>query len=115
MKTFGQRQILRVEMILIAGDISCGPALNLADGMREPVPDGLALPVFVPCALDLIGGGGGSPKKPVWKAGRLRLGRRNSPGGLICTSDVGIVSEKRSTGYRQGTGTKLPTIQIRPP
>src|SRR5437879_5081451 len=50
-------------MVGIAGDVAGGGALHLAGGVREAVPDGLALAVFAPGAFDLIRGGGRSPNK----------------------------------------------------
>ncbi len=56
-----QRNIFAIAMIVIAGDVTVRAVLDLARSVRETVPNGFALAVLVPCALDLKRGRGGAP------------------------------------------------------
>jgi hypothetical protein len=67
-KALKNGDVPRVKMVMIAGDIASSGALDLALGMRKPVPDGLALASFLPCALNLVGSRRHAPQKPIWKA-----------------------------------------------
>ena len=62
-------------MVLVAGDVACLCAFYVAEGVAEGVPDGGAAAVDVPCAFDLVGGGGAAPEEAFWK------GHRASGGG----------------------------------
>lgn len=53
METFCYRDVLRIEMVLIAGDVRCRAALYFADCVGEPIPDRLTFSVFIPRAFDL--------------------------------------------------------------
>src|SRR5487761_1949629 len=67
-KAFGQRDVLREKMILVAGNIAGYGAPDFPWGMGEPVPYRFAFAVLIPCALHLVGGGGSTPDKSFRKA-----------------------------------------------
>src|SRR5580693_1746758 len=58
-----QRDVVRVAVVEVARDVAGLARLNLAGGVREAIPDGFALVVYVPAALDLIRRAGGAPQK----------------------------------------------------
>src|ERR1019366_6405785 len=62
-----QRDVFTPAMIAVAGDVAGVAVLDLAGSMREAVPNGFALAVFVPCTFDLVRGGGCSPPKVLWE------------------------------------------------
>src|SRR2546421_6590001 len=98
-------------MVGIASDVASGGALYLAGGVREAVPDGLALAVFAPGAFDLIGGGGRSPNKFVGKLEgretRLRLQQ------FADKTMAGRQDGKRGSGTKSG-GEKFTAIEAIP-
>ncbi len=62
-ESLGQCDVLRIPVVLIAGNVACHPAPYLPECMSEFVPDRFALAVLVPCAFNLVRGRGGAPKK----------------------------------------------------
>ena len=74
-----QRDVVAVAMVAVAGHIAGVAVLDVAGSVAEPVPDGLALAIFLPGAFDLVGGGGGAPQKA----------RRESTGGMNGGAGVG--------------------------
>ena len=79
-EAFRQGHVLRIEVVLIARDVSRRSALHLAGSVRKPVPDRLAFSVLFPCALNLEGGGSCTPKEAVRESCRCDLILRHSPG-----------------------------------
>src|SRR5271170_8427338 len=75
-EAFGQCQVLRVEMVLVARDIGGRRTLYLAGCVRELIPDGFTLAVFLPYSLNLEGSSGCAPEESFGKAGGadLRIG-----------------------------------------
>ncbi len=53
-EALGHGDVLRVEMVLIAGYIACHAASYLSGRVGEFVPDRFAFAVLVPCAFDLV-------------------------------------------------------------
>ena len=53
-EAFGQCDVLRVEVVLIAGNVTCHATPYLAGCMSESVPYGFALAVLIPCAFYLV-------------------------------------------------------------
>src|SRR6266478_4677061 len=98
-------------MVGIAGDIAGSGALHLAGSVREAVPDGFALAVFVPAAFDLIGGGGGTPDKFFgkleWRKTHLRLEKISNE------AVAGRRNRKRCGGTKSG-GEKFTAIATIP-
>ena len=64
-KTAWPAPVLRVEVVLVAGHIARRSALHFAGSVREPIPDGFALAIFLPRALHLVGGGGRAPQEAI--------------------------------------------------
>ena len=58
-----ERDVLRIAVVEVVGDVAGIAVGGLAGGVREGVPDGGAAAVFVDGAFDLIGGGGGAPEE----------------------------------------------------
>ena len=58
-----QRDVFRIAMVAVAGDVAGVAVVDPARRVREPVPDGFALAVFAARALDLIGRGRGAPQE----------------------------------------------------
>ena len=58
-----ESDVFFVAMVVIVGDVAGVSVVGLAGGVGEGVPDGGAATVFVDCAFDLIGGGGGAPEE----------------------------------------------------
>ena len=52
-----ERNVFAHALIRIAGDVAGIAILNFSGRMREAVPDGFALAIVFPGALDLVGGG----------------------------------------------------------
>src|SRR5215472_1358898 len=108
---FGQCDVLRVKMILIARDIAVHATPDLARCMREPVPDRFAFAVFVPRTFHLIGSRGCAPEEIVGEMGffngrgRSKFRRMNRP---RCRNSSLI--EKRGADGSQGIGHELPTL-----
>src|SRR5215469_3750275 len=50
-----QRYILRHTVVMVGSDISVIALVNLARSSRELIPDGRTTPIFIRCALYLIG------------------------------------------------------------
>src|SRR5258708_8101558 len=98
-------------MVGIAGDVAGGCALHFAGGVREAVPDGSALAVFVPGAFDLIGGGGGAPDKFVRKfeGSKAPLGLEKITNEAV----AGRQDRKRCGGAKSG-GEKFTAIEAVP-
>src|SRR5437899_3305216 len=98
-------------MVGIAGDIAGGGALHLAGSVREAVPDGFALAVFVPSAFDLIGGGGGAPDKffGEFERSKPHLGLERTWN----ESAAGGENRKRCGGTKSG-GEKFTAIEAIP-
>ena len=70
-EAFGQCDVLRIEVVLIAGNVPGHAAPYFPGCMGESVPYGFALAVHIPRAFHLVGGSGGAPKKAFWKTRRL--------------------------------------------
>ncbi len=98
-------------MIGIAGDIAGGGALHLAGSMREAVPDGFALAVFVPAAFDLIGSGGGAPDKVF---GEFERGKTHLGLGKISNEAVAGRQNRKRCGSTKGGGEKFTAIATIP-
>ena len=47
-------QVFAIAMVVIAGNVPIVAVLDFVRRVREPIPDGFALAVFIPSALDLI-------------------------------------------------------------
>src|SRR5258708_39492963 len=94
-------------MVRIAGDIAGGGALHLAGSMREAVPDGFALAVFVPAAFDLIGSGGGAPDKFF---GKLEWSKTHLGLGKISNEAVAGRQNRKKWGRIKGGGRKLTEV-----
>src|SRR5580700_814921 len=62
-KTFGQCNVLQIQVVLIAGNVPCHAASYFPRCMSESVPYRFALAVLIPCAFHLVGGRGVAPKK----------------------------------------------------
>ena len=77
-------------MVLIARDIAGHTAAYLAWRMGEPVPDGLALAVLIPRALNLECGRRCAPDELFWKASSLYLRFRHCSWHLGCRQSPGI-------------------------
>src|SRR5260370_38333919 len=98
-------------MVRIAGDIAGGGALHLAGSMREAVPDGFALAVFVPAAFDLIGSGGGAPDKFF---GKLEWSKTHLGLGKISNEEVAGRQNRKRCGSTKGGGEKFTAIATIP-
>src|SRR6266568_5633059 len=72
-KAFRQCNVLRIAVVLIAGDVSCRVSLYFTGGMAKAIPYGLAFAILIPCSLYLVGGRRRSPKKALRKAFLLDL------------------------------------------
>src|SRR5215469_15969423 len=83
-ETPGQGEVLRVEVVLITGDIARGASLHLAGRMCKAVPDGFALAIFLPGAFHLVGCSGSTPQETVRKLCILSLGPGNRAGYINC-------------------------------
>src|SRR5260370_31140961 len=94
-------------MVGIAGDIAGRGAFHHAGSMREAVPDGFALAVFVPGAFDLIGSGGSSPDKffGEFERGKTHLGFEKISNEAM----AGRQNRKRCGGTKSG-GEKFTAI-----
>ncbi len=71
-----ESDVFFVAVVVIVGDVAGVAVVGLAGGVGEGVPDGGAAAIFVDCAFDLIGGGGGAPEE-AWRKGSiawLRIG-----------------------------------------
>ena len=66
-EAFGQCDVLRVEVVLIAGNVTCYATPYLPGCMSESVPYRFALAVLIPCTFHLVRGCGGAPKKTFGK------------------------------------------------
>jgi hypothetical protein len=100
-EALGECEVLGVEMVLIAGDVPCGSTFYFAGSVGEPVPNRFAFAVFVPCAFDLVGGGGRPPEEAFGKTRLLNSGGRDRAGNL--GSGKGErASEKTRTGCGEG-------------
>ena len=77
-QAFGQCDVLRIEVVLIAGNVAGHAAPYFPGRMRESVPYRFALAVLVPRAFDLVGGRGGAPKKAFGKT-RLSVSTNRAP------------------------------------
>lgn len=66
----------------IASQERGNPAAHFSRCVGGAVPDGFALAVFVPCAFDLVGGGGGAPEEAFGEAGLLDDGVGHGAGNL---------------------------------
>src|SRR4029077_20878497 len=98
-------QVFAIAKVVIAGDIPIVAVLDFMRSVREPIPNGFALAVFIPCALDLIRGRRSSPPEVLREGDGpsccrfrgLRKGKRVAQGG--------------STGQREGGSQKFPARQ----
>jgi hypothetical protein len=110
----GERDVLRVEVVLVAGDVAGDAAADLAGGVGEAVPDGFALAVLVPCALVLVGGCGGAPEEAFRETGSFDEGVGDGAGDLAGgeqRSGEPRAARERGTGSGgEGTGCELATI-----
>src|SRR5688572_33439316 len=71
--------------------------LDVAGRVGVRVPDGLALAVFVPRALDLVGGRGDAPVEPSGEAAAAGSGRLVCTGVHPCTSALSMFDRHRIT------------------
>ena len=97
--------VLFVAVVLIAGDVAGGAAFYFADGVGEAVPDGFALAVLVPCAFDLIGGGGHAPEESFGEACGVDLRCGNLAGDVLrCALRICSLEAIEQDGARGGEG-----------
>src|SRR5258708_28686461 len=94
-------------MIGITGDIAGGGALHLAGSVREAVPYGFALAVFVPAAFDLIGSGGGAPDKFF---GKLEWSKTHLGLGKISSEAVAGRQQRKKCGNTKRAGVEIPAM-----
>src|ERR1700676_3613810 len=64
--------VLAPAMIGVASQVARVAVSDFAWSVREAVPNGLALAVFIPRAFNLVGGGGRAPEKSLRKCDRGR-------------------------------------------
>ncbi len=95
------RDVLRIEMILIAGDVAGCSAFYFAYRVREAVPDGLAFAVLVPCAFNLIRSGGHAPEKSIGKLDAALCGGCVGSGSLA-EQKGGIYRKQSAAGSGEG-------------
>ncbi len=98
-KALGQCDVLRIEVVLIAGNVACHASPYFPRCMSESVPYRFTLAVLIPCAFHLVGGRGGAPKKAFGKTRPLYKRIRHRPGNLLCgewRSSVAIVAMEHS-------------------
>src|ERR1700680_4163983 len=67
-----QGNVLPPAMIGVASQVARVAVSDFAWSVREAVPNGLALAVFIPRAFNLVGGGGRAPEKSLRKCDRGR-------------------------------------------
>ncbi len=60
---FHQFDVFGPTVVVVAGHVTGGAVFDRAVGVGEPIPDRFSLAVFVPGALDLVAGGGGTPQE----------------------------------------------------
>ena len=113
-ETLGQCYVLRIKVVLVAGNVACNASPYFPRGMSKSVPDGFALAVLVPCTLILIGRRGNSPKKTFRESRPLYQGFGNSPGNLIwddwASGVTATAIEGGPGGCGQRTNGELTTI-----
>ena len=79
-----ESDVLPVAVVVVAGHVARVAAPDRTLLADEHVPDGRALPVRVPAALDLVGGGGGAPGEAGGE--RLAGGRGRAFFGAPCAA-----------------------------
>src|SRR5262249_29744721 len=62
-----QGDVVAPAMVVVAGDIAIVAVMDLPPRVAEAIPDRLALAILVPCAFDLVRGGGRAPDEAVWE------------------------------------------------
>jgi hypothetical protein len=114
METFGERDVLWVEVILIAGHVAGYASSHFPRRVGKPVPDRFAFAVFVPGAFVLIGRCRDAPKETFRKSRFLDEGFRHRSGCLTDGDWVGGITtpgiECNPRGCGQRTSCELTTI-----
>jgi hypothetical protein len=62
-----QGHILRHAVVVVASYVAGVTVLDAVRQVREAIPHALPFAVFIPGALDLVGGGGRAPQEIFWK------------------------------------------------
>src|SRR5580700_1846499 len=109
MHRFHQRDIFSPPVIGIASYIARIAVPDLAGSVGEAVPNGLAFAIFVPRALDLVGGGSGAPKKSlgkrhVWRCAELHGGAGWLRGDRLPRDCLGRAAASRKYGRQRKRG-----------
>ena len=73
-ESLGHCDVLRIEVVLIAGNVACHPTSYFPGCMSESVPYRFAFAILIPRAFYLVGGRCGAPEKSLGKT-RLPNGR----------------------------------------
>jgi len=99
------RDVLRVEMVLVTGVVAGCSAFYFAYGVRKAVPDGFTFAVLIPRAFHLIGSRGHAPEESV---GEVRAAGRRG------TFSQCLPCKPRSAGCGQRASHELATVHAYP-
>src|ERR1700722_7277097 len=112
-----QHDVLRIQMVLIAGDVSGRASLYLADGMGESIPDRLAFAILIPRAFNLVCGCRRAPQKTIRKARLSDRRRRDGARHLVLrrvSSRESIATEQCRSSCGYGIHDKLAAVHAPP-